>query len=105
MPKLLVVPARQESGEDRVHAGARHQKVRQVERNVVLDVHHVVQAEKVALRQGMRGDFAPRDPGDVDLLRLFLVALDAEAHINPYEIRARTDHQVLAKSQPPHTAR
>src|SRR5713226_7113892 len=51
VPQLLVVPAGEEGGEDGVHAGARHQQVREVERNVILDVHHVVEAEKVSTGQ------------------------------------------------------
>ena len=99
MPELLVVPAGEECGEDGVHAGSCHQQVRQVQRDVVLDVHHVVEAEKVAFGQWMRGDLVPCDASRVDLLRLFFVALDAEAHTNPYEFFSAVD-QIAARRTP-----
>ena len=49
VPQLLVVPAGEERCEDGVHASTRHEQVREVQRDVVFDVHHVVQAEEVAL--------------------------------------------------------
>src|SRR6267143_6691467 len=102
MPQLFVVPAREERGEDRVHAGAGNQQVGEVEGDVVLDVHHVVEAEKVALRQWMRGDLVPRDACRIDLLRLFFVAIDAEAHTNPYEFFIAVYQCGSENSQPPH---
>ena len=50
VPQLLVVPAGEERGEDGVHACACDEQVGQVEGDMVFDVHHVVQAEEIALR-------------------------------------------------------
>src|SRR5205823_1862825 len=76
--------------------------VRQVKRDMVLDVHHVVEGEQVSLGQWIPGDVFPGHPRGVQLLRFFLVALDAEAHPSPgtfpirrrsgYEIDGRLDH-------------
>ncbi len=86
VPELLIVPARKECGEDGIHARPRDQEVRQIKRDVVLDVHHVVEAEQVPLGERAGGHRLPVDPGGVEFLRLLLVTLDAEAHpsSNPF---------------------
>src|ERR1700674_458064 len=91
VPQLLVVPAGKESREYRIHAGAGDREVRQVEGDMILDVHHVVEAEEVAFRNAMLLHSVPVDAGGIDFLRLFLVALDAEAH--------RPSFQILAEAQ------
>src|SRR5205823_10664140 len=93
VPQLFVVPACEERGENRVQARSRDQQVGEVEGDVVLDVHHVVKAEEVAPGEWAGGDLLPLDAGDIDLPRLFLVTLDAEAHINPYESVSALDQR------------
>ena len=86
VPQLLVVPAREECGEDRVHAGAGDEQVREVQRDVIFDVHHVVETEQVPFRQRVGGHGLPINPRDVQLPGLLFVPLDAEAH--PSSIRS-----------------
>ena len=68
VPQLFVVPAGEEGRQDRVHARPGHEQVRQVQRDVVLDVHHVVEREQVSLGQRIPGHVFPGHPCDVQLL-------------------------------------
>src|SRR5205823_9981519 len=70
----------EEGRENGIHAGPCHEEMREVEGDVVFDVHHVVEAEEIAPRQRVPADVIPGDAGDVDLPRLLFVALDAESH-------------------------
>ena len=60
MPEFLVVPAGKEGRQYGIHAGARDKQMGEVQRNVVLDVHHVMETEEVSLGKRVRGDILPR---------------------------------------------
>ena len=86
VPELFVYPAGQERGHVGIARCPGREQVSQVYDGVGLDVHHVVHAHHVPIREWVVGDVVPVDLAQVEAPRVAQVAVDVEfdlSHCKP----------------------